>query len=362
MPRLVIILLLIGLYLNTMAQNESPVLNQEIALKFSKMALSCMQKEYPNKLSQTLGTPDDLLPPKTLHPAFYGCFDWHSSVHGHWMLVHLVSHFPDLPNSKEIIEKVNENLTSENLAMELKYFQGEHSISFERTYGWAWLLKLSETCYKSPLPEAKIWFEALQPLVNLIVERYLDFLPKLTYPVRSGEHPNTAFGLKFALDFARALDDTILENLIVRRSLDYYLSDQNCPLNWEPNGFDFLSPCLEEADLMHQVLSPEDYIKWVKDFLPGLLKLNKAVITPAVVTDRTDPKLVHLDGLNLSRAWCLAGISKEYDGKTRTRFLEMAQSHLQASLPYLSSGDYSGEHWLASFAVYALTVYENARK
>jgi len=220
------------------------------ANRLASLPLHCMQEEYPNKLNQTIGSEEDLQSPKVLHPAFYGCFDWHSSVHGHWSLVSLLKQFPNLENSEEIREKLAENISKENIEIEILYFKGKYNKSFERTYGWAWLLKLAEELHTWNDPLARELEMNLQPLTDIIVQGYLDFLPKLNYPIRVGEHTNTAFGLTFAYDYAKTVENTALKSLIEQRAKDFYLSDENCPISWEPSGFDFLSPCLEEADIM----------------------------------------------------------------------------------------------------------------
>jgi len=297
---------------------------------------------------------NDVKTPRELHPAFYGCFDWHSAVHGHWMLVKLMKEFPDLPERDLIIHKINKNLTPENMAVEVAYFSEPTNRSFERTYGWAWLLKLADELYTWNDPVGQKWFSLIQPLADSIAEKYLEFLPKLTYPNRTGEHPNTAFGLGFAWDYAKAVQQDELLKLIASRSRDFYKNDVDCPANYEPGGFGFISPCLMEADLMARILDTEELNEWLPLFLPGIFDGQQIkLFEPATVTDRSDGKLVHLDGLNLSRVWCLNRIAKHYPQKNE-KILLAAQKHLEVTLPNISSGEYSGEHWLASFAVYAM--------
>jgi hypothetical protein len=327
------------------------LLSPEQAARLAELPLKCMQKPYPNKLSQTLADPSELQSPEMLHPAFYGCFDWHSSVHGHWMLVRLLKLFPDLPNAIQIRKKLSENLTKENILKEVEYFNKPHEKSYERTYGWAWLLKLAEELKTWNDPLARKLESNIRPLTDKIIHLYLDFLPKLNYPVRVGEHPNTAFGLTFAWDYALATGNDSLRFLIEKRSRDFYLKDADCPLTWEPGGTDFFSPCLEEADLMRRILSQSEFRNWLKNFLPSLsdpgfrLEVGK-------VSDRTDGKLVHLDGLNFSRAWCLNGIAAAFPEYTHLKGL--ALNHIMYSLPVITDGGYEGEHWLASFALLAL--------
>jgi hypothetical protein len=296
--------------------------------------------------------------PRVLHPAFYGCLDWHSSVHGHWMLVRLMRLFPDLPEASRIRTVLNENLTAANIQTEAAYLTQANRQSFERTYGWAWLLKLAEELREWDDPDAHAWFKNLQPLADALVERYRKFLPRQTYPIRTGVHPNTAFGLTFALDYARASGDRELEALIVERSKTYFLQDKSYPAEWEPGGEDFLSPGLIEADLMLRVLEQAEFRKWFKRFIPGIATGSaKNLLTPAVVGDRSDPKIVHLDGLNLSRAWCMRHIASALPlgDKARTVLARAAALHALDALAHVASGDYGGEHWLASFAVYMMT-------
>ncbi|SDL64175.1 Protein of unknown function [Catalinimonas alkaloidigena] len=319
------------------------------------LPLKCMQNEFPNKPSETLESEADLQPPSVVHPAFYGCFDWHSSVHGHWMLVHLLKQFPNLDRAEEIREKLQANLSADNIQQELVYFTKDVNKSYERTYGWAWLLKLEEELKRWEEPWAQQLAKNLQPLADLLVVRYLDFLPKLNYPIRVGEHTNTAFGLTFAWDYAEATGQTALQELIAQRAKDFYGADAGCPLNWEPSGYDFLSPCLEEADLMRRVLPEAEFQTWLGQFLPQLSDPN-FTLEPGKVSDRTDGKLVHLDGLNFSRAWCLLGIAQTLPDYAHLK--PIAYEHIRHSLPNIVDGAYEGEHWLASFAIYALSTAE----
>ncbi|HEX5059839.1 MAG TPA: DUF2891 domain-containing protein [Kofleriaceae bacterium] len=308
------------------------------ASQFAQLALACVRRELPHKLDHLLlaGTTPS---PRELHPAFYGCLDWHSAVHGHWMLARLLEKFPTLPEAAAIRATFDDTLTAENLATEAAYFTDRPS--FERMYGWAWLLKLA--C-DLPAP----WRAPLQPLVDVIVESYRAFLPKQTYPVRTGVHSNTAFGLTFALDYARAVSDQALEQLIVDRSVAYYGGDVSAPSAWEPSGEDFLSPSLVEADLMRRVVP--DFPTWFVRFIPTL---SPSLRSPAVVSDRSDPKLAHLDGLNLSRAWCLRNIAEALPPTPLRDELEVAAAaHARDGLKHVATGQYMGEHWLASFAVY----------
>lgn len=322
------------------------------AMRLASMPLKCMNQEFPNKLNQSLHDASDLGTPKELHPAFYGCYDWHSALHGHWMLVKLLKLFPDLENAEEIISRLENNISKENILGELAYFERASEKSFERTYGWSWLLKLAEELHTWDNPAGKRMEQNLQPLSDFIVQKYLDFLPRLTYPIRVGEHTNTAFGLVFPYEYAVTTQNDDLKNLIEQRAKDYYSKDQGCPLSWEPSGFDFISPCLEEANLMRRILSKDEFGKWLSAFLPGITESNFA-LAPAEVSDRTDGKLVHLDGLNFSRAWCLNGIAGE--GESLQHLKNITNQHIQHSLENVVGDSYEGGHWLASFAVYALT-------
>lgn len=329
------------------------------ASHFARLVLKSIQREYPNKLEHVLNDASQAQTPRALHPAFYGCFDWHSSVHGHWLLAHLLRLFPDLAEAPAIRAALNADLTQENLAVEAAYFTQPGRQSFERTYGWAWLLRLDEELRGWNDPQARIWTRNLEPLTEVVIKKYLDFLPKQQYPIRTGVHPNTAFGLTFALDYARSAGNTALETLIVERSRTYYFADTNYPSRWEPGGEDFLSPALTEADLMRRVLSPPEFKRWFARFLPALAKgKGDPLLEPVQVTDRADPKLVHLDGLNLSRAWCLRSIASTLapTDPLRKALAESARRHAQATLPYVASGGYAGEHWLATFAVTMLTT------
>ncbi|MEZ5429295.1 MAG: DUF2891 domain-containing protein [Pyrinomonadaceae bacterium] len=332
------------------AMNEIPAFDQKKAEYLYKFAFECIDKEFPNKLGQVLGDASYLKTPRELHPAFYGCFDWHSSVHGHWTLVNIVNRFPDFEKRGEILEKLKKNITRENIEREVQYFDDRYNKTYERTYGWAWVLKLSEALQESSDPELKTLAENLAPLTRLMEEKFIEFLPKLTYPIRVGEHTNTAFGLSFAFDYAKKHSKP-LEEAIERRSREYYQSDKNCPLTWEPSGFDFLSPCLQEASLMLKVLPKEEYTVWLDGFLPGFRQTPGDYLKPAEVSDRSDGKLAHLDGLNFSRAWCLYEIGKALENAP---IVASANQHFHYSFDKIASGEYAGEHWLASFAAYAL--------
>ncbi len=334
-------------------------LTQAEASHFASLALKCVTREYPNKPDHTINDAADVRGPRALHGTFYGCFDWHSSVHGHWMLVHLLRLFPSLPEAREIRAALDANLSARNIANEVAYLKQSNRASFERTYGWAWLLKLAAELHGWNDRDGKRWSQNLQPLADGFAEKYLSFLPKQNYPIRTGVHPNTAFGLAFALDYARAVGNQQLETLIVERSRAYYAHDTDYPASWEPGGEDFFSPALMEADLMRRVMSKTEFAAWFHRFLPGVARGQpRQLLQPAIVTDRTDPKLVHLDGLNLSRAWCMRSIAVALprNDPARNVLARSAAAHAKAGLDHVASGNYEGEHWLASFAVYLLTT------
>ncbi|HEY1859254.1 MAG TPA: DUF2891 domain-containing protein [Gemmataceae bacterium] len=345
----------------TKSISEPVRLNREQASTFAKLALKSIRREYPNKPDHVLNDADDIKSPRALHPAFYGCFDWHSSVHGHWLLVRVQRLFPDLPERDQIRTLLAEHLTAKNLQAEAAYFAQPNRQSFERTYGWVWLLKLAEELHAWDDPDGKQWTRNLEPLAAAIVTRYLDFLPKQTYPIRTGVHANTAFGLAFALDYARAVNNQQLVDLIEERSRTYFAADTAYPAAWEPGGEDFFSPSLMEGDLMRRVLPSEEFQAWFHRFLPGIEKHEpKTLLAPATVSDRADPKIVHLDGLNLSRAWCMRGIAAALptDDPARRVLAESASLHAEAALSHVASGEYAGEHWLASFAALMLSTPE----
>jgi len=346
----------------TFAQQSKPehlALNQTEASHFASLAMKCIRKEYPNKPDHTINDGDDVRSPQTMHPAFYGCFDWHSTVHGHWMLVHLLRLFPSMPEAHDLRGALNANLSAKNIAGEVAYLKQSNRASFERTYGWAWLLKLAEELHGWNDDDGKRWSKNLQPLADALAEKYLAFLPKQNYPIRTGVHPNTAFGLAFALDYARAVGNQKLQSLIIERSRTYFGHDVNYPASWEPGGEDFFSPALMEADLMRRVMNKAEFARWFHRALPGIARDQpEALLQPAIVTDRTDPKLVHLDGLNLSRAWCMRSIAAALprNDPARRALTRSAAAHAQAALAHVASGNYEGEHWLASFAVFMLTT------
>lgn len=319
------------------------------------MPLNCVMVEYPNKLGQTLGSDDDLKSPSLLHPTFYGCFDWHSAVHGHWSIIKLLKKYPTIEEGARAWDILKTHITPEKIAVEVAYFQQKHNKGYERTYGWAWMLKLSEELHTWQHPEARHLEQTLQPLTDIIVKGYLEYLPKLQYPIRVGTHTNTAFGLSLALDYAITLQQAPLQIAIEERAKAFYISDRDCPITWEPSGHDFLSPCLEEANLMRKILAPQEFSLWLSVFLP---QLNDPTyeLAPGIVGDRTDGQLVHLDGVNFSRAWCLYGIAGSTPGYGH--LTAIGDAHIAHSLNEVVGDDYEGGHWLGSFAIYALDAKE----
>jgi hypothetical protein len=335
--------------------DQTPSLDPQQAAHFAALALGCIGREYPNHPGHVLNDGSDLKSPRALHPAFYGCFDWHSAVHGHWLLVWLLRHWPELPQAGAIRAALNENLTETNLLVEAAYLSQPNRRSFERPYGWTWLLKLAAELHGWLDDDGAAWLRRLQPLVEVIVSRYLEFFPRQTYPIRTGTHTNTAFGFAFALDYARAVSHLDLESMLVERSRAYFGNDRDYAATWEPGGNDFLSPALVEADLMARVLAPAEFQAWFHDFLPGARRGEPAALfTPATVSDRSDLQIVHLDGLNLSRAWCFYRIAGVLPGSEPARplLLTAANAHAGEGLAHVASGEYAGEHWLASFAAY----------
>ena len=344
---------------NRSSDGKPPSLTEAEASNFARLALKCVNKEFPNKPDHVINDASDIKNPRAQHPAFYGCYDWHSSVHGHWMLVRLLRLFPQLPEATAIRQALDSNITSANIRAEVDYLKQPNRQSFERTYGWAWLLKLAEELAQWNDTDGKSWSTNLKPLADALVARYIAFLPKQNYPIRTGVHPNTAFGLAFAMDYAEVVGDQKLKELIAERSRTYFANDVGYPAAWEPGGEDFFSPALMEADLMRRVLTPAEFQRWFRRFLPELARGKpQNLLTPAHVTDRTDPKLVHLDGLNLSRAWAMRSIARvlPVNDPARKVLVTAAELHAREALAHVASGDYAGEHWLASFAVYMLST------
>ncbi|HEX8668788.1 MAG TPA: DUF2891 domain-containing protein [Allosphingosinicella sp.] len=324
-------------------------LTPETAARFADIALGHVTREYPHKLDHVMEGPEDVLGPFELHPLFFGSFDWHSCVHGWWLMLTLRRLVPDTPPAAEIDALAWKMLTPENVAGELAYLDRAYTGGFERPYGWAWLLALHREAQRH---EDDDWGETLEPLARAFAERFHLFLPKLTYPIRTGTHFNTAFALILALDWAEA-NDPPLAALIGERAIHWFGEDRNYH-GWEPGGDDFLSGGLTEALLMRRVLGDEAFGPWFEAFLPEVaVGVPESLFTPATVSDRSDGKIAHLDGVNLSRAWCWRALADALDPPLANLLRRTADEHLDASLPHVA-GDYMGEHWLATFALLAL--------
>jgi hypothetical protein len=350
--------LLILLPIVVTAEEASPKFDVKAAERFAGLALGCVAKEYPNKISHLLNSDADVAPPRKLTPAFYGCYDWHSSVHGHWLLVRLVKTFPDASFAKPAREALRKSLTGENLKKEATYLGGEGRASFERPYGMAWLLQLIVELAEWDDPQAREMLTNLAPLEDGVRQRLRVWLPKLSHPVRIGEHNQSAFALGLMSDYARATKNEEFGKLVAAKTREFFLKDKDCSLNYEPSGEDFLSPCLGEADAMRRVLAPDEFSNWLGAFLPGIPTSPDRDWLPVTVSpDPSDPKLAHLDGLNLSRAWMLEGIisALPIGDPRRPALMAAAEEHRRAGLAAVTGAHYEGGHWLGSFAVYLVT-------
>jgi len=338
--------------------NRAAAMDPAAAARFADLALKCLHMEYPNHISHTMDGDADARPPHEQHPAFYGCFDWHSDVHGHWLLLRLLRLFPDAPFAPSARAELARSLTAQNIAGETAYLERADRASFERPYGLAWLLQLSAELREWDDPQAREWAGVLRPLETEAASRLKTWIPKLHYPIRIGEHDQTAFSFGLIWDWAGIAGDSEMRDILSDAARRFYLKDRNCPLSYEPSGEDFLSPCLAEADFMRRVQGPETFGRWLSSFLPGIEPgIGKSAaprLEPAVVTDRADPKLAHIDGLNLSRAWMLEGIARGLEvGDRRAPLLRnLAARHREAALPAVTGEHYEGGHWLGTFAVY----------
>ena len=352
---------LFSIFILAMTLSTTQVLHAEndaAINRFANLALACVHQEYPNKIAHVLSGDQDVLPPRQLTPVFYGCFDWHSSVHGHWLLTRLLRLYPDAAFAPAAEAALNKSFNTENVAAEVGYVTHEQRGSFERPYGVAWLLQLTAELREWDDPRAKRWLATLEPLEQALVTNMETWLGKLAYPIRIGEHAQTAFAFGLFLDWAQAARRDDFHDLVVQRSRDFYLKDQNCPLAYEPGGQDFLSPCLAEADLMRRILTDQEFADWLAEFLPSIPIDGAGDWLPlAVVTDRSDGKLAHLDGLNISRAWMLEGMAFGLpDGDPRKpSLLNAAAIHKKSGLASVTGEHYEGGHWLGSFATYLQT-------
>jgi Protein of unknown function (DUF2891) len=317
-----------------------------------------VHKEYPNKISHVLNSDVDVAPPRKLTPAFWGCYDWHSSVHGHWLLVRLLRTYPDASFANAARDALKKSLTAENLKAEAAYLRGDGRASFERPYGLAWLLQLSAELREWDDADAHAILANLKPLEDAALQRLTTWLPKLSNPIRIGEHNQTAFALGLILDYARGKNEETLAKLAADSARKFFLADRNCPLAYEPSGEDFLSPCLGEADVMRRILPQGEFTKWLSQFLPEIPTTETSNWLPVVISpDPTDPKLAHLDGLNLSRAWMLEGVLSALPtgDPRRPALASAAEAHRRAGLAAVTGTHYEGGHWLGSFAVYLTT-------
>ena len=341
------------------APEPAALLDAAAAGRFAQLALECVHREYPNKIAHVLASDADARPPRELTPAFYGCYDWHSAVHGHWLLARAVRLVPGAPYASLARAELGRSFTSENIAAEVVYLQAEGRVSFERPYGLAWLLQLAAEMRDWDDAQARVWSAALAPLESEAATRLKSWLPRLRYPIREGEHDQTAFSFGLVWDWAVAARDDQMQQLLRDKAQQFYAGDRSCPLAYEPSGQDFLSPCLAEADFMRRVLEPKAFASWLTAFLPQLPRDGSAAwLPPGEVTDRSDPKLAHLDGLNLSRAWMLEGIARGLPpGDRRLAALRAsAAEHRRVSLGAVTSEHYVGSHWLGTFALYGASA------
>jgi len=326
--------------------------------RFAGLALGCVHQEYPNKISHVLSDDRDVGPPRELTPVFYGCFDWHSSVHGHWLLTRLLRLYPAAEFSGLAEVALDKSFQAEKVALEVAYVTHPQRASFERPYGVAWLLQLTAELREWDDPRARRWLAALEPLETALVANMEAWLTKLAYPIRVGEHSQTAFAFGLFLDWARASNRTGFSDLVTDKSMKFYLNDRTCPLAYEPGGQDFLSPCLAEADLMRRLMNAEDYAHWLTGFLPSIPEDGGSDwLAIAVVTDPTDGKLAHLDGLNISRAWMLEGMASGLPAEDprKKALSSSAAIHRNSRLASVTGEHYEGGHWLGSFATYLQT-------
>jgi hypothetical protein len=332
-------------------------LTPDIASTFARLALSHVEREYPSKLDHVLNGPEDVRGPRELHPIFYGSFDWHSCVHGYWLLATVLRRHPRLAESADIFALFDRQFTEENVAAEVAYLAQPMRDGFERPYGWAWMLMLVAELSRHDLREGRRWSATLKPLAGAFVSRFTGFLPKATYPIRVGTHFNSAFAIALALEYADVMGDKRFGRLLRGRAVSWYSSDTDCQA-WEPGGDDFLSSALIEAECMRRCLSAAEFDLWFGRFLPRIAQREPAtLLTPAIVSDRLDGKIAHLDGLNLSRAWCWKSLARTWPEEDERRALALATAvrHMDASMPHVA-GDYAGEHWLATYALLALTA------
>jgi len=331
-------------------------LTQHGASHLASLPLKCVDKEFPFKPWYVLSD-TTLTRPKKIQPAFCGCYDWHSSVHGHWLLVALLKQYPQMAEADSIMAKLKRHLSAENIRTELALFKGDN-LTFERPYGWGWILQLQNELLTWNTPIGNELSQNLNPLARFLANECVGFLNKLQYPVREPEHFNLAFSMCLAWDYAVTSNDTLLCNAITKSALRFFKNDLLCPTSYEPGGYDFLSPCLEEADLMQRIMSGDEFNLWLNNFMPELYSNPAQLFKVCDVPDPTDGKMVHLYGLNFSRAWCLYDIASKMREEKRKPVQDLAIQHFKYSLPHVVSGAYEGDHWLATFALLAIRSLE----
>ncbi len=340
------------------SQVDLHLLDPEATDAWAQLVLKNIDTEFPNKMSLVYVDASQVKTPRQNFPAFYGSFDWHSSVHGHWFVARLLRTMPDLPSAPRIRESLNAHLSKSNLEQEAAFFARDEHKSFERMYGWAWFLRLVMELDGWDDPDARQWRENLRPLEHVLQRRIEAYLPLLSYPIRVGQHTDTGFALGQLLDYARAVDRPALAALVARRAKAFYADDRDYPVAYEPSGHDFFSSCWNEADLMRRLLPAQELASWLGRFVPCVkTQLADGTIQPVTVSDVTDGKLVHLAGLNLNRAWCLRAVANALPTghELKRPLIESARRHLQAGMKYVAGGHYEGDHWLATFALYAIT-------
>lgn len=335
-----------------------PALDAAHASRLVALSIACVGREFPNKPGNVVDSDQTVRPPRELTPAFFGCFDWHSAVHGHWAMLRVLKEFPDILEAAAIRAKLNAHLAQEKMAAELLYLKADRNRTFERPYGWGWFLRLTAELAASDDPDAKRWHAAAEPVARHLSERTIAYLFALSVPIRDGTHSNTAFSLVHMLDYARVAKDSKLEAAIVARSKEFYSDDRSCPVGYEPSGEDFISPCLAEADLMRRVLAPEAFIRWYDAFMPPMATPDfSRLLAPVEVRDLKDPRIGHLIGLSLQRAWAMRGVASALpkDDPRATLLGKVARRHCGEAQRQMFESGYGGEHWLASFAIYLLT-------
>ena len=333
---------------------ENIQLDEKLAKELVSLSVKCVDQKYPYKIGYRFIDENWLKPHYEITPSFYGCWDWHSAVHGHWAMVKILKDFPEISNREIILSKLDKNLSKENLNKEYEFFKQKFANGFERTYGWAWLMKLYSELLSWDYEKAQIWAINMKPLVDLLSERTILFLDKLSKPLRPGTHANTAFSFSLMIEYAQIADDKALFNKIKDFSIKNFLGDINCPVNYEPSGTDFISPCLAEAGLMSLLLNNSEFNKWLYKFFPSFDKRNfGSIINPPEVLDPKDPGIGHLIGLMFHRAWTLKDIAEKLDSKTDKKlFKSIAKKHSKKGYDIMFESGYGGEHWLATFAIY----------